>query len=61
MVDLSLADSFLAHQCVLILGWLFILALTFTFVTGDGRLRVAKESDVKPTESSAGGGTRNRR
>jgi hypothetical protein len=61
MVDLSLANSFLAHHCVLILGWLLILALTFAFVTGDGRLRVANESDTKPTGSSTGGDTRNRR
>jgi hypothetical protein len=61
MVDLSLADCFLTHHCVLILGWLFILALTFTFVTGDGRLRVANETDAKPTGSSTSAGTRNGR
>ena len=38
MVDLSLADSFLAHHCVLILGWLLILAVTFTFMSGDGQM-----------------------
>jgi hypothetical protein len=61
MVDLSLANSFLTHHSVLILGWLIILALTFTFVTGDGRLRIADESDAKPTGSSKSGGTRNGR
>lgn len=46
MVDLSLTDSFLTHHCVLILGWLLILAATYTFLRGDGQIAlVARTRD----------------
>jgi hypothetical protein len=37
MVDLSFADGFVMHRCVLILGWLIVLALTFVMMGGNGR------------------------
>jgi hypothetical protein len=47
MIDLSFANSFVTHHCVLILGWLIVLALTFVVMGGDGRTPIAGSVDKR--------------
>ncbi len=47
MVDLSFANSFVTHHCVLIIGWLFVLGVTFVVANGDGQVPVACGSDKR--------------